>query len=109
MINSEGVVIALNAGGKMGTAAAFYLPLPRVKRAVDLLRAGLPVSRGYIGCSFKHTPLSEARRLGLQRETEDAVWSDKSPSQKDSAGLLVVSQVRSTWPLNRPLIDPYIR
>lgn len=89
MINSDGVVIGLNAGGKMGSSAAFYLPLPRVKRAVDLLRAGLPVSRGYIGCSFKHTPLSEARRLGLQRDTEDAVW--QTASQKDSAGLLVVS------------------
>jgi S1-C subfamily serine protease len=91
VINSDGDVIALNAGGKMGTAAAFYLPLQRVKRAVDLLRAGRSVSRGYIGCSFKHTPLSESRRLGLRRETEDEVW--QRSSQEDSAGLLVVDQV----------------
>ena len=31
---------------QVGTAASFYLPLDRVKRAVDLLRQGKHVSRG---------------------------------------------------------------
>jgi hypothetical protein len=39
-------VVALNAAGMVGTASSYYLPLDRVKRAVDLIRTGKPVTRG---------------------------------------------------------------
>ena len=46
-----------------------------MKRAVELLRAGKPVSRGWLGCVLAHKPLSEARRLGLREQTEEEVWA----------------------------------
>ena len=38
VLNIRGEAIALNAAGKLGTAAAFYLPLTRVTRALALLQ-----------------------------------------------------------------------
>ena len=83
----------------MGTAAAYYLPLPRVARALELLRSGEPVPRGFLGCAFVHKPLSEARRLGLRPETESEVWQlykareENGGLQGAAAGVLVVKSV----------------
>ena len=60
---------------RQSIAASDYLPLQRVRRAVELLRAGKPVSRGWLGCVLAHKPLSEARRLGLREQTEEEVWA----------------------------------
>lgn len=38
VISAEGFVVGLNAAGMVGTASSYYLPLDRVKRAVDLVR-----------------------------------------------------------------------
>lgn len=54
MLNHEGEAIALNAGGKIGTAASFYLPLDRVKRALELIQQGGEVQRGTIQAVFQY-------------------------------------------------------
>lgn len=54
VLNHEGEAIALNAGGKIGTSASFYLPLDRVKRALELIQQGSDVHRGTIQAVFQY-------------------------------------------------------
>ncbi|KAE9139417.1 PDZ domain-containing protein [Phytophthora fragariae] len=75
VLNHDGNAIALNAGGKIGTSASFYLPLDRVKRAFDLIREGKDVPRGTIQTIFNYKPFDEVRRLGVDPATERLVRS----------------------------------
>ncbi|KAL0592259.1 hypothetical protein ABG067_000367 [Albugo candida] len=94
VLNQAGEVVALNAGGKVGTSASFYLPLDRVKRALELIQNGEPVSRGTIHTVFKYKPFDEVRRLGIRAETEALVRST-FPLE---VGMLTVSEILPQGP-----------
>lgn len=89
VININGEVIALNAGGNNNAASSFFLPLDRIKRALNLIQQGEPVARGTLATVFERKPYDELRRLGLTEETEELTRS-KFPEQ---TGMLTVAQV----------------
>jgi S1-C subfamily serine protease len=90
VVDVQGRVVALNAGGSTGSATSFYLPLGRVQRALRLIQQGRPVTRGTIETEFHYRPYDELRRLGLRPETEAAARA----AQPANTGMLVVERVQ---------------
>ena len=86
VIDIQGRAVALNAGGQVRAATSYFLPLDRVRRALQLIQEGQPVPRGGLLTTFEQLPYDELRRLGLGEESE----ANARAAFPDSAGLLVV-------------------
>ena len=94
VIDIQGRVVGLNAGGSNGAATSFFLPLGRVVRAFDLIRAGRPVTRGTLQTVFVYTPYDELARLGLRPQTE----AEARKAAPGLTGMLVVGEVQPGSP-----------
>jgi len=93
VVDIEGNVLALNAGGNQKAASSFFLPLDRVERALKLIQQGKPVTRGGLLTTFRYKPYYELRRLGLRPETEQQLRATDM-----GIGMLVVSVVLPEGP-----------
>ncbi|MGH8402517.1 MAG: trypsin-like peptidase domain-containing protein, partial [Gammaproteobacteria bacterium] len=89
VININGEVIALNAGARSDASSSYFLPLYRVARALGLVAAGKPMTRGTIETVFRHEYYDELERLGLPSDTE----AQLRKADPGATGLLVVNQV----------------
>lgn len=96
VLNQDGRVVALNAGGRSSAASSFFLPLDRVSRALQLIQEGQPVTRGGLLATFERITYPEAIRLGLSEEEEVAFR--KTFPERD--GVLVIKQIVPEGPLS---------
>ncbi|KAL8709438.1 MAG: hypothetical protein Q9220_005821 [cf. Caloplaca sp. 1 TL-2023] len=74
VVDRDGHVIALQAGGRSDSATTdYFLPLDRPLRALECIRKGEAVARGTIQTQWILKPFDECRRLGLSSKWETEV------------------------------------
>nr|XP_034570712.1 protease Do-like 7 isoform X4 [Setaria viridis] len=110
VVDCQGRAVALNAGSKSSSASAFFLPLERVVRALNLIRdswdafgtkpESIYIPRGTLQVTFQHKGFEETRRLGLRNETEQMV---RLVSPAGETGMLVVDSVVPEGPAHKHL------
>ena len=89
VVDVDGHVVAINAGGSGRTASSYYLPLDRVVRAVDLLTEGDTVSRGTLQTTVVQAPFDELARM----QVADDILAAARERDPEGTGLLVVRAV----------------
>ncbi|HVA54238.1 MAG TPA: trypsin-like peptidase domain-containing protein [Gammaproteobacteria bacterium] len=94
VIDINGDVIALNAGARTDAASSYFLPLDPVQRALKLIEAGEPVTRGTLQTVFGFQYYDELERLGLPVADETRLRKQ----DPQASGLLVVDQVQPGGP-----------
>ncbi|KAF3917348.1 hypothetical protein ABW21_db0201496 [Orbilia brochopaga] len=94
VVNVDGFVVALQAGGSTEAATDYFLPLDRPLRALQCIRNHEHVARGTIQTQWLIKPFDECRRLGLTPPWEAAIRQD-FPKE---IGMLVAETVLPSGP-----------
>ncbi len=89
VLNQSGEVIALNAAANSSTASSFFLPLDRIKYALEKLQAGEPVARGTVQTVFEQRPFRLLSRLGLSDDVAQRIQQEFPQSN----GMLLARQI----------------
>ncbi|KAI9504075.1 trypsin-like cysteine/serine peptidase domain-containing protein [Coemansia spiralis] len=97
VVDIHGCAVGLQAAGRNQSAIDFFLPLDRVKRALELIQADMPVSRGDIQVQFLYKPFDYARNIGLSQSTEERI---RAHNEK-GVGVLVAETVLPDGPGDR--------
>lgn len=98
VIDVHGRAIGLNAGSKTKTSSAFFLPLDRVVRALEICKGcysketgqwkAPDIPRGDLQATFLFKGFDEVKRLGVDSETEATVRGHKASTE--TVGMLIV-------------------
>ena len=101
VINEQGKVVALQAGGSFSANTNMFFPLDRAKHALEHIQQGKTISRGTLESTFVHRSYAELRRLGLEEKNEE-ILREEDP---DALGALVVKHVLPDGPADN-LLEP---
>ena len=89
VININGEVVALNAGGNKNSSSSFFFPPDRIERALKLIQQHQVVNRGSLQTEFVRLTFDELGRLGLTSEIEKKLRKNINVSD----GMLVVQRI----------------
>ncbi|KAF2157822.1 putative nuclear serine protease HtrA2/Nma111 [Myriangium duriaei CBS 260.36] len=100
VVNIDGHVVALQAGGRAdGAATDYFLPLDRPLRALEHVIRGDAVTRGSIQTQWLIKPFDECRRLGLTSN-----WESETRKQfPKETGMLVAEVILPKGPADAKL------
>lgn len=70
VVDIDGYAVGLQAGGLSDASVNYFLPLPRIVRALNKLREGKPISRGSLQTVWQLESFDICRRLGLTTDEE---------------------------------------
>lgn len=88
MMNSKGQAVGIVTCGEDETNSSFYLPLYRIQRALDLYKAGQPITRGTLQVAFFYKSYTDVERRGVSAE----IIKEQKQRFPDGDGMLVVSK-----------------
>jgi len=94
VINEQGKVVALQAGGAFMANTNMFFPLDRAKHALEKILQDEEVIRGTMESTFVHRSYAELRRLGLE-DKEEAAFREEDP---EAQGALVVDHILPEGP-----------
>lgn len=94
VVNENGDVVAIQAGGSTEAATDFFLPAYRPLRALKCIQQSKKITRGDIQVEWLLKPYDECRRLGLKEESE----KNARKLFPDQIGLLVAEIILPDGP-----------
>lgn len=104
VVNIDGETVALQAGGSTESSTDFFLPVWRVKRALECVQNDKLITRGTIQVQWTLEPFDKCRRLGLTSDIEGKVRSLSRPGREVN-GMLVCGITLPQGPADGSILE----